>query len=46
MAFADGNIGTFSINPAYVDLFQALAVTAFSGYFVMRGIEKVKGVTK
>lgn len=39
-AFADGNIGEFKINPAYVELFQALSITAFGGYFASRGIEK------
>lgn len=40
MAFSDGNIGQFKIDPAYVTLFQTLAVTAFSGYFVMRTFDK------
>ena len=43
MIFTDGNIGQFKINEAYVPLITALATTAFGGYFVMRGIEKVKG---
>jgi hypothetical protein len=40
-ALTDGNIGSFTINAAYITLFQALAVTAFGGYFVLRGVEKV-----
>jgi len=39
-ALTDGNIGTFQIEEAYIGLFRALAVTAFGGYFVLRGIEK------
>lgn len=39
-AFADGNIGTFTINPAYVELFKALAITAFGGYFAARTLDK------
>lgn len=40
-AFTDGNIGSFTIQEAYITLFQALAVTAFGGYFVLRGVEKI-----
>ena len=45
LAFADGNIGEFVINPAYVVLFQTLAVTAFSAYFIARSVDKF-GVNK
>lgn len=43
MAFFDGNVGGFKINPAYIDIFQALSITAIGGYFTLRSIEKVKG---
>jgi len=40
MAFMDGNIGNFHIATAYIPLFQALAVTAVGGYFVVRTFDK------
>jgi len=46
MAFTSGNIGLFVIDPAFIDLFQMLAITAFGAYFGGRSFEKFKGVAK
>jgi hypothetical protein len=46
MAFFDGNVGGFQIKPAYISLFQSLAITAFLAYYGSRGWEKIKGVAK
>jgi len=43
MAFADGNIGDFKINPAYIQLFQGLAMTVFIAFFGGKTIERIKG---
>lgn len=40
MAFSDGNIGEFTIDSGYIDLFKGLAITAFGGYFAMRSFDK------
>ena len=45
-AFFDGNIGSFSIDSAYISLFQALSITAFGGYFALRGVEKITKIKK
>ena len=42
LAFADGNIGGFKINPAYVPVFQTLLMTTYGAYFVGRTWEKNK----
>ena len=42
LAFADGNIGVFKINPAYVPVFQTLLMTTYGAYFVGRTWEKNK----
>lgn len=39
--FMDGNIGEFSINPAYIPLVETLTVTMTLAYFGSRGVEKV-----
>ncbi len=41
MAFFDGNIGEFSINPEYIGLYKSLLMVAFAFYFGSRGMEKV-----
>jgi uncharacterized protein YjbJ (UPF0337 family) len=46
MAFMDGNIGEFTINPAYVQLFQGLAMTVFVAFFGGKTIERIKGRVK
>ena len=38
----DGNIGGFSISPAYVPIYQTLLLCVYSAYFAGRSIEKVK----
>lgn len=43
MAFMDGNIGEFTINPAYIQLFQGLAMTVFVAFFGGKTIERIKG---
>jgi len=42
LAFADGNVGGFKINPAYVPVFQTLLMTTYGAYFVGRTWEKNK----
>lgn len=41
LALFDGNIGTFTVGVAYIELFQQLLLLAFGFYFGSRGIEKV-----
>lgn len=41
LAFTDGNIGNFTVDEIYVNLFQALLLTVFSFYFGGRTLEKV-----
>lgn len=41
IAFADGNIGDFKINPAYIPVFEGLLYTMVIAYFGSRGVEKV-----
>lgn len=43
MAFMDGNIGDFKINPAYIQLFQGLTMTVFVAFFGGKTIERIKG---
>lgn len=42
LAFFDGNIGSFSIEPTYIPIFQTLLVTVYGAYFVGRSWEKTK----
>ena len=42
LAFSDGNIGGFKINPAYIPVFQTLLMTTYGAYFVGRTWEKNK----
>jgi len=42
LAFADGNIGGFKINVAYIPVFQTLLMTTYGAYFVGRTWEKNK----
>lgn len=41
LTLLDGNIGTFHINIAYIDLFKSLLIMAFTFYFGSRGMEKI-----
>lgn len=37
----DGNVGEFTINTAYIELFKSLLLMAFTFYFGSRGVEKI-----
>jgi hypothetical protein len=45
-AFTDGNIGQFSVNQAYIPVYQNLLVTVFTFYFGSRGLEKIAKIWK
>lgn len=45
LAFADGNIGDFTIALEYIPIFQTLLVTVYGAYFVGRSWEKAKRIT-
>ena len=38
----DGNLGGFTISPAYVPIYQTLLLCVYSAYFAGRSIEKIK----
>ena len=38
----DGNIGEFTISPAYVPIYQTLLLCVYSAYFAGRSIEKIR----
>ena len=38
----DGNIGGFTISPAYIPIYQTLLLCEYSAYFAGRSIEKIK----
>ena len=38
----DGNIGGFTISPAYIPIYQTLMLCVYSAYFAGRSIEKIK----
>ena len=38
----DGNIGGFSLSPAYLPIYQTLLICCYSAYFAGRSIEKIK----
>lgn len=38
----DGNVGGFTISPAYVPIYQTLLICCYSAYFAGRSIEKIK----
>jgi len=38
----DGNIGGFTISPAYIPIYQTLLLWVYSAYFAGRSIEKIK----
>ncbi len=44
LAFMDGNLGTFSVDVNYIDLYKSLLLLAFGFYFGSRGLEKVAGI--
>jgi len=44
--FADGNIGEFAINPAYIPVLETIMVTIYLAYFGSRGIEKTTKLMK
>lgn len=41
LALGDGNIGKFTVESAYITLFQTLLVMQYAFYFGSRGIEKI-----
>jgi hypothetical protein len=36
----DGNVGEFSINNAYLSIYNSLLITVVGGYFAVRTIDK------
>jgi len=38
----DGNLGEFTISPAYIPIYQTLLITVYGAYFAGRSIEKIK----
>ena len=38
----DGNLGGFTISPAYIPIYQTLLLCCYSAYFAGRSIEKIK----
>ena len=44
LAFADGNIGDFTIALEYIPIFQTLLVTVYGAYFVGRSWEKSRKI--
>lgn len=40
LLFADGNIGEFSVNEAYLPIYNSLLITIVGGYFAVRTIDK------
>jgi len=38
----DGNVGGFTISPAYIPIYQTLLLCVYSAYFAGRSIEKIK----
>jgi len=40
MLFTDGNVGDFSIQDAYIPVFQTVLITVIGGYFVARSFDK------
>lgn len=42
ISFADGNVGDFQVEPAYVPIWQTLLLSVYGAYFVGRTIEKKK----
>lgn len=45
LSLFDGNIGSFTIKPNWVELFTTLCITTVSGYFVLRTYEKATGTS-
>lgn len=41
LSFTDGNLGTFAVKAAYIDLFQALLLLVFGAYYGGRSVEKI-----
>ena len=41
-ALFDGNVGEFSIKPAYLPMIETIVVTVTLAYFGSRGLEKIK----
>ena len=42
LLFADGNIGDFQVNEAYLPIYNSLLITVVGGYFVVRSVDKRK----
>ena len=41
ISFFDGNLGSFTMNPIYVPVYQTLMMVVYSAYFAGRSIEKI-----
>ena len=46
VVLADGNIGHFHVNPAYIQVIETIIVTVTVAYFGSRGVEKVSKFVK
>ena len=42
LSMFDGNIGGFTIDDAYIPIYQTLLITVYGAYFAGRSIEKIK----
>lgn len=42
----DGNIGQFKVADAYIPIYQSLLITVYGAYFLSRGVEKIKNISK
>ena len=42
ISFFDGNLGSFTMNPIYVPVYQTLMMVVYSAYFAGRSFEKIK----
>lgn len=40
LLFTDGNLGEFTVQPAYLPIFQTLLLTIIGGYFALRSVDK------
>lgn len=44
LSFLDGNLGSFFVNPSYINMYESLLLLSFGFYFGSRGLEKVAGI--
>ena len=42
ISFFDGNLGSFTMHPIYVPVYQTLMMVVYSAYFAGRSIEKIR----